>query len=205
MAQRSGLQVSYELIYPALYALPRGQLRRELLSYLRQAKPMRGRKPKGSERCGKLVGMTNIKERPEEVEGRLVPGHWEGDLILGIGGASAIGTLVERITRFVVLVHMATRRADVAASACQWRLNSPQKWRTKTPQFVSGPPLATRAPSCWPLPLAGDCGVWASHLVGGCVVWPAATGRRVGACDSWSLRCARPRRGGAAGPAKPWQ
>lgn len=124
MEQRSGLQVSHEAIYTALYALPRGELRRELLSYLRQAKPMRGRKPKGSERRGKLVGMTNIKERPEEIEGRLVPGHWEGDLILGTGGASAIGTLVERTTRFVVLVHMPTRRADVAASAFAGALNA---------------------------------------------------------------------------------
>ena len=85
---------------------------------------MRGRKPKGSQCRGKLVGMTNIKERPEEVEGRLVPGHWEGDLILGTGGASAIGTLVERTTRFVVLLHMATRRADVAASAFAGALNA---------------------------------------------------------------------------------
>jgi len=111
-------------LFRALYALPRGELRRELLSYLRQAKPMRGRKPKGSERRGNLVGMTNIKERPEEIEGRLLPGHWEGGLIPGMGGASAIGTLVERTTRFVVLVHMATRRADVAASAFAGALNA---------------------------------------------------------------------------------
>jgi IS30 family transposase len=88
MEQPSGLRVSHEAIYTALYALPRGELRRELLSFLRQAKPMRGRRPKGSERRGKLVGMTNIRERPEEVGGRLVPGHWEGDLILGAGGAA---------------------------------------------------------------------------------------------------------------------
>ena len=66
---------------------------------------------------GKLCCMTNIRDRPEEIEGRLVPGHWEGNLILGAGGASAVGTLVERTARLVVLVHMATRRADVAASA----------------------------------------------------------------------------------------
>ena len=97
-----------------ILALPRGELRRELWSSLRQAKPLRGRKPKGSERRGKLVGMTNIKERPEEIEGRLVPDHWEGDVILCAGGASAIGTLVERTIRPVVLVHRATRKADVA-------------------------------------------------------------------------------------------
>jgi len=68
--------------------------------------------------------MTNIRDRPEEIEGRLVPGHWEGNLILGAGGASAVGTLVERTARLVVLVHMATRRADVAASAFAGALNA---------------------------------------------------------------------------------
>src|SRR5215210_1194209 len=124
MEQPSGLRVSHEAIYSALYALPRGALRRELLAYLRQAKPRRGRKPKGAERRGKLCGMTNIRDRPEDVAGRLVPGHWEGDLILGAGGASAIGTLVERTTRLVVLVQMPTRKADVAATAFAGALNA---------------------------------------------------------------------------------
>jgi IS30 family transposase len=73
MQQPSGLSVSHEAIYPAIYALPRGELRRELIGCLRQDKPLRGRKPKGSERRGKLCNMTNIKARPEEIEGRLVP------------------------------------------------------------------------------------------------------------------------------------
>src|SRR3954468_6151632 len=124
MEQSSGLRVSHEAIYTALYALPRGTLRRELLSYLRQAKPIRGRKPKGAERRGKLCGMTNIRDRPEDVAGRLVPGHWGGDLIPGAAGASAIGTLVERTTRLVVLVQMPTRKADVAASAFAGALNA---------------------------------------------------------------------------------
>jgi IS30 family transposase len=111
MEQPSGLRVSHEAIYTALYAQQRGELGRELLSDLRQAKSMRGRKPKGSERRGKLVGMTNIRGRPEEVEGPLVSGHWEGDLLLGTGRASAVGTLVKRTTPLVVLVIMATRRA----------------------------------------------------------------------------------------------
>ena len=124
LEQPSGLSVSHEAIYGAIYALPRGELRRELIACLRQGKPARGRKPKGSERRGKLANMTNIRERPEEVEGRLIPGHWEGDLILGAGGASAIGTLVERTSRFVVLVRMPTRKADVVASAFAGALNA---------------------------------------------------------------------------------
>src|SRR5271156_4253412 len=112
---------------------------------------MRGRKPKASERRGKLVGMTNIKERPEEIEGRLVPGHWEGDLILGTGGASAIGTLVERTTRFVVLVHMPTRKADVAACAFAGALNAIPEPLRKTLTYdqpmmrSSWPPRSTRS------------------------------------------------------------
>jgi IS30 family transposase len=85
--QPPGVTVSHETIYTEIYTLPRGELRREPISYLRQDKPTRGRKPKGSERRGKLCNMTNIKDRPDEIEGRLIPGYREGDLILGAGGA----------------------------------------------------------------------------------------------------------------------
>jgi len=139
---QSGMLVSHEAIYTAIYALPRGELRRELISFLRQDKPRRGRKPKASERRGKLCDMTNIKERPEEIEGRLVPGHWEGDLILGAGGASAIGTLVERTTRFVVLVKMPTRKADVAACAFAGALNAIPAPLRKTLTYDQGKEMA---------------------------------------------------------------
>ncbi len=76
MERPSGRRVSHEAIYAAIYALPRGELRRELIGCLRHAKPVRGRKPKGSEPRGRLLGMTNIKDRHEEIEGRLIPGHW---------------------------------------------------------------------------------------------------------------------------------
>ncbi len=142
MERQSGLLVSHEAIYTAIYALPRGELRRELIACLRQDKPMRGRKPKGSERRGKLCNMTNIKERPEEIEGRLVPGHWEGDFILGAGGASAIGTLVERTSRYVVLVRMPTRKADVAASAFAGALNAIPAPLRKTLTYDQGKEMA---------------------------------------------------------------
>ena len=77
LEQASGLTVSHEAIYLAIYAMPRGELRRELIACLRQGKPHRGRRSRAEERRGKLVGMANIRERPEEVEGRLVPGHWK--------------------------------------------------------------------------------------------------------------------------------
>jgi len=139
---QSGLSVSHEAIYAAIYAQPRGELRRELIACLRHDKPMRGRKPKGSERRGKLCNMTNIKERPEEVEGRLVPGHWEGDLILGAGAASAIGTLVERTTRFVLLVRMPARKADVAACAFAGALNTIPAPLRKTLTYDQGKEMA---------------------------------------------------------------
>jgi transposase, IS30 family len=142
MEQSSGVSVSHEAIYTAIYALPRGELRRELIACLRQDKPMRGRKPKGSERRGKLCNMTNIKQRPEEIEGRLVPGHWEGDIILGAGGASAIGTLVERTTRFVVLVRMPTRKADVVACAFAGALNAIPAPLRKTLTYDQGKEMA---------------------------------------------------------------
>jgi transposase, IS30 family len=142
MEQSSGLSVSHEAIYTAIYALPRGELRRELIGCLRQGKPQRGRPAKGSERRGKLCNMTNIKQRPEEVEGRLVPGHWEGDLILGARGASAIGTLVERTTRFLVLVHMPTRKADVVASAFAGALNAIPEPLRQTLTYDQGKEMA---------------------------------------------------------------
>ena len=142
MEQPSGLSISPETIYTVIYALPRGELRRELISYLRQDKPMRGRKPKGSERRGKLCNMTNIKDRPENIEGRLVPGHWEGDLILGAGGTSAIGTLVERTSRFVVLVHMPTRKSDVVGSAFAGALNAIPAPLRKTLTYDQGKEMA---------------------------------------------------------------
>jgi IS30 family transposase len=142
VTQSSGVSVSHEAIYTAIYAPPRGELRRELIGCLRQGKPLRGRKPKGSERRGKLCNMTNIKLRPEEVEGRVIPGHWEGDLILGAGGASAIGTLVERTTRFVVLVRMPTRKADVVASAFAGALNAIPEPLRKTLTYDQGKEMA---------------------------------------------------------------
>jgi IS30 family transposase len=142
IARDSGLTVSHEAIYLAIYALPRGELRRELIACLRQGKPHRGRRSKSTEKRGKIVGMTNIRERPQDVEGRLVPGHWEGDLIIGAGGASAVGTLVERTSRLVLLVHMPTRKADEAASAFSGALNAVPEPLRRTLTYDQGKEMA---------------------------------------------------------------
>ncbi|HMS85171.1 MAG TPA: IS30 family transposase [Nitrospira sp.] len=99
-------RLSTETIYAALYVLPRGTLRSELLAALRQARRARRPRARGMDRRGQLPNITSIAERPEEVTSRLIPGHWEGDLLKGARKGSAVGTLVERTTRLVLLARM---------------------------------------------------------------------------------------------------
>ena len=101
-----GKQLSAETIYVGLYVLPRGTLRSELLAALRQARKARRPRARGTDRRGQIPNMTPIAERPAEVATRTVPGHWEGDLIKGARNGSAVGTLVERTTRLVILARM---------------------------------------------------------------------------------------------------
>jgi IS30 family transposase len=98
--------LSAETIYVGLYVLPRGALRSELLAALRQARKARRPRSRGTDRRGQIPNMTSIAERPAEVVTRTVPGHWEGDLIKGTRNGSAVGTLVERTTRLVILARM---------------------------------------------------------------------------------------------------
>ena len=113
------MRVSPEAIYTYLYVLPRGTLKKELLSCLRQNRKHRHKQRRGVEVKRKLEDMLSIEERPKEVEDRIIPGHWEGDLIIGKNQASALGTLVERTTRATLLVPLKDRSAVSVRRAFQ--------------------------------------------------------------------------------------
>ena len=115
------MRVSHETIYLSLYVQGRGELRKELTRCLRTGRAVRRHRDQRdgiANTAGKIPGMVNISQRPAEVEDRAVPGHWEGDLIMGQNNRSAIGTLVERSTRFVMLLHLpnGARAEDVNAA-----------------------------------------------------------------------------------------
>ncbi|MFC5667972.1 IS30 family transposase [Kitasatospora misakiensis] len=104
---RPEMHVVHETVYQTLYVQGRGELRRELASALRSGRARR--RPQRQAYCRQprfTTPMVMISERPAEAEDRAVPGHWEGDLIIGKDGKSAIGTLVERATRYVMLLHL---------------------------------------------------------------------------------------------------
>ena len=117
------LHVSHETIYAAIYAHPKGELRKDLIACLRQGRS--GRKPRsaGEDRRGRIPEMVSIHLRPPEVTDRVMPGHWEGDLIRGAANKSAIGVLVERTTRLVLLAKMPDATAESALAAFTFKLN----------------------------------------------------------------------------------
>jgi len=103
---RPEMRVSTETIYQSIYVQGRGALRRELARCLRTGRALRKPRRQAQARRPRIPNLVQISARPAEVEDRAVPGHWEGDLIMGKGNTSAIGTLVERSTRFCLLLHL---------------------------------------------------------------------------------------------------
>jgi len=99
------MQISHETIYQSLFVKGKGELRRELARCLRTGRAKRVSRGE-VRKSGPISNMVMITDRPAEVEDRAVPGHWEGDLIIGKGGKSAVGTLVERSTRYLLLLHL---------------------------------------------------------------------------------------------------
>ena len=107
----AAMHISHEAIYSYLFVLPKGELKRELLAGLRRGHK---RRHKRTHQMGNSApqGMISIDERPKDIEDRVIPGHWEGDLILGQKCQSALGTLVERKTRFLMLVPLKSKGAE---------------------------------------------------------------------------------------------
>ena len=116
--------MSHETIYTAIYAQPRGELRRQLIACLRHDHSTRMPRSRGNDRRGRIPDMVSIHVRPPEVNDRVMPGHWEGDFIKGAGNKSSVGVLVERSTRLVLLAKMADATAASALAGFCAKLNS---------------------------------------------------------------------------------
>jgi transposase, IS30 family len=134
--------VSHETIYCAIYAMPRGTLRGELVSQLTRSRSGRRPRRKATSRSTRVPEMTPISLRPPEVAARIVPGHWEGDLIKGAGGKSAIGTLVERTSRYIMLVRLDGQSAQHILDGFTRRLRSIPPELRKTMTYDQGSEMA---------------------------------------------------------------
>jgi transposase, IS30 family len=139
----AGMQVSHETIYQSIYVYPRGQLRRELQACLRTGRAVRHRRGRRDKR-GKIVDAVPIGQRPGEVEGRLVPGHHEGDLIMGSKASnSAVGTIVERTTGFLTLLPLhAGHDAGTVADAVIEHMSILPPWFARTLTWDRGTEMA---------------------------------------------------------------
>ena len=134
--------VSHESIYRAIYVIPRGELRKDIISFLRQAHKTRGARARGTNRQGRLLDMVSIHERPEEVLTRLLPGDWEGDFVKGAGNASAIGTLVERKSRYTLIAKMKNCGAEAALEGFTRVLNRVPEQMRKSLSYDQGKEMA---------------------------------------------------------------
>lgn len=140
------MRISDESIYRYIYVLPRGELKRTLIKALRHEhkyrRQMKNRVPKSEETRGKIADMLSIEERPREVADRIVPGHWEGDLIVGGPGGLAIGTLVERTTRYTIIVPLKGRDTLTVRNAFAKEIRALPKELAKTLTYDQGKEMA---------------------------------------------------------------
>jgi IS30 family transposase len=136
------MRISAEAIYQYIYVLPRGELKATLIKGLRQEHKYRHiRKAvltKDADKRGKIADMLSIEERPAEVADRTVPGHWEGDLILGKNKRTALGTLVERVTRYTLLVALEAKDAESVRKAYAKALQKLPRTLTRSLTYDQG-------------------------------------------------------------------
>ena len=137
------MRVSHESIYQSIYLYPRGELKRELQACLRSGRATRRRRGRREIR-GRIIGAVPIGQRPPEAEGRLVPGHHEGDLIMGSKASnSAVGTIVERMTGYLTLLHLPDGHGAAAvADAVTGRMTALPSWFTRTLTWDRGTEMA---------------------------------------------------------------
>lgn len=139
--------VSHETIYQSLYVQGRGALKRDLVQHLRTGRALRKPRRASGQRRARISGMVSISERPAEAADRAVPGHWEGDLIMGTKESrSAVGTLVERTTRFLMLLHLPDgHTADKVADAMIAAIATLPEQLRRSLTWDQGPEMARHA------------------------------------------------------------
>ena len=136
------MQVSHESIYLYIYLHSKKELKDMLISELRQKRKLRGNVRRGADKRTTIKDPIRIDERPSEVAGREIPGHWEGDLVMGKNRESAIGTLVERTTRTIILVHLKARDSKTVRKAFEKEFKAIPKQMKKTLTYDNGTEMA---------------------------------------------------------------
>jgi len=136
------MRISHESIYRYVYQETKGRMQKRLIRLLPYSKPKRSGKPKREIYMGKIIGRISISERPQAANDRSEIGHWEGDLIIGKGQTSAIGTLVERVTRFTLIIPLESRKSKHVVEQFSHRLNELPEVLRKSMTYDNGVEMA---------------------------------------------------------------